>query len=217
MTTATDSTADHVAAILGAVDRYDSLECLSALRAAAASCPSEILVSQILAPLLHEAGARWRNGRYTIVQEHMLSSSVLRLLCGELDRHNSQVAAEAPTVAFTTLSGDRHGMGALIAAVVAAQYGVCALHLGADLPVEELVVLAEHVPLRAVALSIVAQPSVIDALEQLHELRGRLPSAVEIWIGGAGGAQLAHEVLPSGSFLMSTIELYVERLQSLAR
>jgi len=61
MTTATDSTADHVAAILGAVDRYDSLECLSALRAAAASCPSEILVSQILAPLLHEAGARWRN------------------------------------------------------------------------------------------------------------------------------------------------------------
>lgn len=217
MTVAIDSTAGHVASILGAVDHYDSLRCLAALREAAASCPSEVLVSRILAPLLHEAGARWRTGRYTIVQEHMLSSAVLRLLCGELDRHNSHVAPNAPVVAFTTLSGDRHGMGALIAAVVAAQHGICAVHLGADLPVEELVVLAAHVPLRAVALSIVAQPSVIDALDQLRELRDRLPAAVEIWIGGAGGAQLAHEALPSGSFLMNTIEGYVERLQSLAR
>ena len=216
MSTPTEATAGHLATILAAIDRYDSLGCLAALREAAASSSSEVLVSQILAPLLHEAGSRWRAGRYSIVQEHMLSSSVLRLLCGELDRHNSRVAKDAPTVAFTTLSGDRHGMGALIAAVVAAQHGVCAVHLGADLPVEELIVLAAHVPLRAVALSIIAQPTVIDALEQLHELRAKLPAEVEIWIGGSGGAQLAHEVLPEGSFLLGTIERYVERLQSLA-
>jgi len=202
---------------LSAVDRYDALGCLAALRTAANSGSSAWLVAEVLAPLLHEAGARWRAGRYTIVQEHMLSSAVMRLLCGELDRHNSRVHQSAPVVAFTTLAGDRHGMGALIAAVVAAQHGVCAVQLGADLPVDELVMLASHQPLRAVALSIVAQPSVIDALQQLHELRQRLPEAVEIWIGGAGGAQLERAQLPAGSLLMSTIELYLERLRTLMR
>lgn len=216
MNSAADSAGGHIDAVLGAIDRYDSLGCLEALQAAA-SASSPILVAQILAPLLHEAGARWRDGRYTIVQEHMLSSAVLRLLCAELDRHNGKIQPDAPTVAFTTLSGDRHGMGALIAAVVAADHGVRALHLGADLPVDELVTLASHVPLRAVALSIIAQPSVIDAQEQILELRKKLPHAVEIWIGGAGARQLEREALPKDSFLMSTIEIYVERLRALAR
>jgi len=51
----------------------------------------------------------------------------------------------------------------------------------------------------------------------LHELRQRLPEAVEIWIGGAGGAQLERAQLPAGSLLMSTIELYLERLRTLMR
>lgn len=203
---------------MGAIDRYDSLGCLAALRTAAAAFPASVLVAEILAPLLHEAGIRWRAGKYTIVQEHMLSSAVLRLLCAELDRHNGKVAEDAPAVAFTTLAGDRHGMGALIAAVVAAENGVHALHLGADLPVRELVTLAAQVPLRAVALSIVAQPSVIDAQDQLRELRSQLPQAVEIWIGGAGSRQLGSDTLSeNGFFLMSSIDLYVQRLRSLAR
>lgn len=217
MTSAVDTTSTAIDTVLGAIDRYDSLDCLGALRAAAVSFPAPVLVSAVLAPLLHEAGLRWRAGRYTIVQEHMLSSAVLRLLCAELDRHNGKVATAAATVAFTTLSGDRHGMGALIAAVVAAEQGVRALHLGADLPVDELVVLAGHVPLRAVALSIIAQPSVIDAQEQIVDLRSKLPASIEIWIGGAGARQLAPESLPAGSFLMSTIDIYVERLRALAR
>jgi methanogenic corrinoid protein MtbC1 len=216
MNSAADSAGVHIDAVLGAIDRYDSLGCLEALRVAA-QVPSPVLVAQILAPLLHEAGARWRAGRYTIAQEHMLSSAVLRLLCAELDRHNGNIRPDAPTVAFTTLSGDRHGMGALIAAVVAAEHGVRALHLGADMPVGELVVLAEHVPLRAVALSIIAQPSVIDAQDQILELRGKLPTSIEIWIGGAGGGQLDPAALPADSFFMSTIDIYVERLRALAR
>ena len=101
--------------ILGAIDRYDPLSCTAELQAAGADVPAGVLMSEVIAPCLYEAGARWHSGRYSIVQEHMLSSAVLRHLAATLDRSNRADARHA--VAFVTLAGDRHGVGALMAAV----------------------------------------------------------------------------------------------------
>ncbi|MFZ9708297.1 MAG: cobalamin B12-binding domain-containing protein [Steroidobacteraceae bacterium] len=201
--------------VLAAVDRYDALGCSAVLDSLTHRLPAEVLATEVLAPLLHEAGDRWRRGQYTIVQEHLLSSAILRLLSAELDRHNRQNDASKPLVAFTTLSGDRHGMGALIAAVIAASHGVNALHLGADLPVEELVVLAKEVQLRAVALSIVAEPDVIDALGQVRTLRARLPGEVEIWLGGIGSRRMDPTALPVATSLIGPLTQYLEKLSAL--
>lgn len=199
--------------VLAAIDRYDPLSCSAALKAAEADVPAAVLVSQVIAPCLYEAGARWHSGQYSIVQEHMLSSAVLRHLAAALDRDNRADARHA--VAFVTLSGDRHGVGALMAAVVAARHGVRALHLGWDLPVEQLGLLARQVPLAAVALSIVARPMAVDADGQVHALRAALPEGVEIWLGGYGSRQMSPETLPPSAYLMSTIEAYVARLDAL--
>lgn len=201
--------------VLATVDRYDALGCSATLEALAHSLPAEVMAAEVLAPLLHEAGDRWRRGQYTIVQEHLLSSAILRLLSAELDRHNRRASAGNPRVAFTTLSGDRHGMGALIAAVIAASRGVNALHLGADLPVEELAVLAREVRLRAVALSIVAEPDVIDALGQVRTLRARLPGDVEIWLGGIGSRRMDPAALPAATSLIGPLDQYLEKLSAL--
>ncbi len=199
--------------VLAAIDRYDPLSCTAALQAAEADLPAPVLVSQVIAPCLYEAGARWHAGQYSIVQEHMLSSAVLRHLAAALDRHNRADARRV--VAFATLSGDRHGVGALMAAVVASCRGVRVLHLGWDLPVEQLGLLARQVPLAAVALSIVARPTAVDADGQLRALRAALPEGVEIWLGGYGSRHMPLETLPSGTYLMSTIEAYVARLDAL--
>lgn len=199
--------------ILGAIDRYDPLSCTAELQAAGADVPAAVLMSEVIAPCLYEAGARWHSGRYSIVQEHMLSSAVLRHLAATLDRSNRADARHA--VAFVTLAGDRHGVGALMAAVVAASCGVRALHLGWDMPVEQLGLLARQVPLAAVALSVVARPTAIDADGQVRALRAALPAGVEIWLGGYGSRQMSLETLPAGTFLMSTIEAYIVRIDAL--
>jgi methanogenic corrinoid protein MtbC1 len=199
--------------VLAAIDRHDPLSCTSALQAAEADLPAAVLVSQVIAPCLYEAGVRWNSGQYSIVQEHMLSSAVLRHLAAALDRSNRPDARHA--VAFVTLSGDRHGVGALMAAVVAARHGVRALHLGWDLPVEQLGLLARRTPLAAVALSIVARPTAVDAEGQLHALRAALPAGVEIWVGGYGSKHMSAEALPPSTCLMSTIDAYTARLDAL--
>jgi methanogenic corrinoid protein MtbC1 len=199
--------------ILAAIDRYDPLSCTAALQAAEAAVPAAVLVSQVIAPCLYEAGARWHSGQYSIVQEHMLSSAVLRHLAAALDRNNRPDARHA--VAFVTLAGDRHGVGALMAAVVAASHGVRTLHLGWDMPVEQLGLLARHVPLAAVALSIVARPTAIDADGQVRALREALPEGVEIWLGGYGSRQLSPATLPARTYLMSTIDAYISRIDAL--
>lgn len=200
--------------LLAAIDRYDAPGCSALLGAAASELPADVLVAEVLAPVLHEAGMRWHSGRYTIVQEHMLSSGVLRFLAAQLDLHNPP--PPAPAVAFTTLAGDRHGVGALMAALIAARRGIRVIHLGWDLPVAELGTLARHVPLAAVALSIVARPTVIDAAGQVQALRAALPAGVEIWLGGFGSRQMERDQLPPGTLLMSTIESYLSRLDALA-
>lgn len=106
-------------------------------------------------------------------------------------------------------------MGALIAAVIAASRGVKALHLGADLPVEELVVLAREIRLDAVALSIVAEPDVIDALGQVRTLRSRLPNDVAIWLGGIGSRRLDPSSLPAATSLIGPLEQYLSKLAAL--
>ncbi len=200
--------------LLAAIDRYDAPDCTALLGAAASALASDRLVAEVLAPVLHEAGMRWHTGRYTIVQEHMLSSAVLRFLAAQLDLHNPP--PPAPAVAFTTLAGDRHGVGALMAALIAARRGVRIIHLGWDLPVAELGTLARHVPLAAVALSIVARPTVIDAVGQVQALSAALPPGVEIWLGGFGSRQIEPAQLPPGTLLMSSLEAYLSRLDALA-
>lgn len=199
--------------ILAAIDRYDPLGCTALLQAAEADLPASVLVSQVISPCLYEAGVRWHNGQYSIVQEHMLSSAVLRHLAATLDRSNQTDARHA--VAFATLSGDRHGVGALMAAVVASRHGVRALHLGWDLPVEQLGLLAHQVPLAAVAVSVVARPTAVDADGQLRTLRAALPDGVEIWVGGYGSRHMSVETLPPGTYLMATIDAYIARLDAL--
>lgn len=201
--------------VLATIDRYDALGCAAELQSLAQECPAVTLAADTLGPLLHEAGARWRRGDYTIVQEHMLSSAILRLLCSELDRHNREHPAGARRIAFTTLAGDRHGMGALIAAVIAACQGVNALHLGADLPVDQLAVLARHIRLDVVALSIVAEPGVIDALGQVQALRAQLPDSVEIWLGGIGSRAIDPALLPRATFLIGPLGEYLKRIDVL--
>lgn len=187
---------EHVARMLAAAADFDVAGCDAGLAAAAAELDPLTFVRDVVGPVLREAGNRWHRGTFSVVQEHLVSGVVRRQLAQALDR--LAVGASGPRILFTTLVGERHEMGALMTAVVAASQGCRCLYLGPDLPVAEVGRFCRHQPVDVVAVSLVTQPEVNDACAQLRELHKSVAAPVEIWIGGQAAGLLLREKLPDG-------------------
>jgi MerR family transcriptional regulator, light-induced transcriptional regulator len=213
VTEATPTPADYVASILAAATDYRIADYDRLTAEARERLPPEELVRDVFGPVLRAAGDRWEKGLFSVVQEHMLTAAVRRQLTYVLDAQNR--AATGPCVAFTTLSGERHEMGSLMLAVIAASRGFNAVYLGPDLPAAEVGRFCGQVSVAVVAISIVTSPEVIDAGRQLRELRAVLPPAIAIWLGGKGAALLDPAQLPADSILVRDLADFDSRLAAL--
>jgi hypothetical protein len=202
-----------VADVLAAAADYDIEACDRKFAAAVSTLDPLTLVRDVVSPLLREAGNRWHRGELAVVQEHMISGIVRRQLSYALDRY--LVNFSKPTVLFTTLSGERHEMGVLLSAVLAASQGIHCIYLGPDLPPVEINRLCAHRPVEAVALGMVTQPDVIDAPAQLAELRTMLPPAIEIWVSGRASMIMDPAALPAGVDIVPDLEHFLQKLAAL--
>jgi len=203
-----------VARILCAVERYQPTECDQIIAMAFALLPASDVVRDVLSPALREVGDRWHRGEFTIVQERIASSAARRQLTGLLNAFNS--VARGPSIVFATVSGERHELGILMHAALAASRMLRAHYLGADLPAEEIGHFARRANASAVAISMVMPDALNASLLQLNALRRSLPANIEIWVGGAavGGADPAQ--LPAGSIHMVEDDDFERRLGLLA-
>lgn len=195
-----------VAGILAATVAYRLDDCQQLLGAAVGALPPAALMRDVFGPVLREAGNRWHRGQLAIVQEHLLSAAIRRQLGQLVDAGNR--TATGPAIVFATLSGERHEMGTLMLAAVAASRGFRALDLGPDLPVAEVARLCQHVPVGAVAVSLVTHPDVIDAGRQLIELRQHVPAAVPLWLGGQAAGLLGPAQIPGGVRLVRDLDTF---------
>jgi len=189
------SARDCVAGLLAAAADYDVAACDARLADAARRDPL-LFVRDVVGPVLREAGNRWHRGEFSVVQEHLVSGVVRRQLSYALDRLGA--GATGPRILFSTLGGERHEMGSLMTAVVAASQGFRCVYLGPDLPVEEIGRFCRHQSVDVVALSLVTQPEVNDAGKQLRQLRAALPASVELWVGGQAAELLTGSDLVPG-------------------
>jgi methanogenic corrinoid protein MtbC1 len=138
------------------------------------------LVLNVLGPMLEELGTRWASGSVCIASEHA-ATAMLRTHLGVL-LAAQVVSGKAPIVCGTPV-GERHELGALMAAVVMAMHGRRVLYLGADLPASELARAARLSRAWAVALSVVGiAPDA--ARREIEELCRVLPNGVQVWVGG---------------------------------
>lgn len=168
--------------IRDAVQRLDLSEVERLLGLQLAILGPSAFCSQIALPLLHEAGDRWESGEGGVAAEHLLTSATRGLLGTALRSVRRLVGA--PRLLFTTPEGERHELGALIAAVTAAGEGADVTYLGPDLPVEDVVSASTTVGADAVGLSLVTLPPGA-ARRYLKQLRSALPRDTAVWIGGA--------------------------------
>jgi len=142
------------------------------------------LVEGLMVPLLQEIGRGWQAGRMGPSSEHIASVAIRRFL--EWMSSTNQKDTGAPLALTGTPAGQRHEFGALLAGVVAAYEGWRVRFLGPDLPAAEIARAAEKLGARMVALSAVHPRLDATGVQEVLEVRRRLPLDVKVVIGGAG-------------------------------
>jgi DNA-binding transcriptional MerR regulator len=166
--------------LLHAIKRYDLTGMEAIVNRHAVMLPPDTLVFAVVLPVLREMGERWQAGTVRPAQEHLVSA-VMRTVLGGLLRTLSRPSAKTHLV-FATLSGERHELGLLCAAVLAASAGHGVLYLGPDLPTADIAHAVRTS--KATALVLAGTANMDINAEDLAPLK-RLPADVSIWVGGA--------------------------------
>jgi MerR family transcriptional regulator, light-induced transcriptional regulator len=171
--------AADLAPLTSALDRYDLDTIEAALNRYAAVLSPRELVFAVIVPLLQDIGRRWEAGRLRPAQEHLVSS-IVRSVLGGLLRASARPHA-SPTIVFATPAGERHELGLLSAALLAASAGYGVVYLGQDLPAAEIADAAAAAGARIVMVSLTTPSAVTRA--EIRRLAD-LSRGTELWVGG---------------------------------
>jgi MerR family transcriptional regulator, light-induced transcriptional regulator len=175
---------------LEAVESMDGERVHALLMRAAITLSATDFTERLVVPLLERVGELWESGELCPAHEHVLSSSVQRVLGWILA--SVTAPGDAPVVVVTTLEGHRHELAALMAATEAVKEGWRVTYLGPDLPASDIATAVEATGASALILSVIRESTEDELREQLGRLRSRIGS-IPVLIGGRGAA--AHEVL----------------------
>lgn len=154
------------------------------------------LLRDVLMPTLVEVGDQWYRGRASIAQEHLMSSTVRHILGSFLRLH---ARAEVPArLLFATPSGERHEIGTLGAAMLAASNGLGVAYLGPDLPARDIIQSAKPAGAQVVVLGLTRASAGKATERELRTIVRDLPKHVELWTGGPGAGRHAGIIAPRG-------------------
>ena len=210
---AADEMSALVQRVLSAAEQYRADECDEVLGLAATLLDVDQLVHKVLTPLLDEVGARWERGEMSVAQERMISASIGRTVGAMIATFRRR--AQGPVMLLATLPGERHELGLLLGALLAAREGMHCMCLGSGIPVEDLASAARHTGARCVGLSLVLAPT-DDTMPALSALRATLPDECELWLGGRGAGALRGVPLPPAAEVLGGACELRSRARSLA-
>ncbi len=197
---------------LAALERLDVAFIEARLSDALLALGPTAFAQHLATPLLAEVGRRWADGRLSIAQEHLMSVAMRNLL-GSLSR--SLADPSRPALLLAAPSGERHEIGLLIVAVLAAERGLRVIHLGSDVPSGDIIDTARRLSAAAVGLSVTATDNRIAAARAVAEINAALPATMQIWLGGTDARYVA-AMVPSGrTHLVQDVDALQARLAAL--
>jgi MerR family transcriptional regulator, light-induced transcriptional regulator len=167
---------------LAAIEGMETQGLDAILHRAAMALSSDVLVDDVLVPLLREVGLQWRKGSISPAAEH-LASGVLRRF---LDWLVTSLATHEPKglLLVGTPAGQQHEFGSMLAAVVGAAEGWRVLTLGTDLPASEILRATRKTGANVVALSALHPPDEERLVAELGSLCEGVPDGVRVLVGG---------------------------------
>ncbi|WP_457418626.1 MerR family transcriptional regulator [Roseateles sp. P5_E7] len=157
-------------------------------------------IGEVFAPLTTRIGELWMSGEVQVFQEHIYSES-LQLVLRQAIHALPTAPGDGPRVLLTTLPGESHALGLLMAEALLSLEGAACLSLGVQTPPAQLPGAVAAHRADVVALSFSGQLPNRAVLDGLAELRALLPSSVEIWVGGSSRA-LRLPGVPEGVFCL---------------
>jgi len=171
-----------------ACKRFDRESLAALLHGEAAVLGLPRFLRERVAPLLGEVGDAWGRGEIEIRHEHFFSE----VLEDELRRLRAPLepATKGRPVVVASLPNELHGLGLQIAALAIVTAGRSVRVLGPHLPVEEIVQAAKSLNASAVGLSVSISAEPEETAREITAIRGLLPEAMSLWIGGAGSTNL---------------------------
>lgn len=184
--------ARYLSSSLQAAERMDDDALHRLLLRALVSLRPVDFIEGVVEPLLYEVGERWHQGQLRPSHEHAVSIAVRRVLTFLLSAYEPK--ADAPTLVTTTITGDPHEFGAMLASVLAGEAGWRVLYLGASLPADEIARAAAVSGAAAVAVSAVDDRGAELLVREFERLRAQLPDRVRVLAGGRAVEQYASEL-----------------------
>jgi DNA-binding transcriptional MerR regulator len=188
-----------IAALTAALQRFDAAGIDQQIGRLAAVLPPLALLHDVVMPVLAQVGEDWHRGRRGMAREHLMSSTIRNMLGAFLRLH---ARPEVSTrLLFTTLAGERHEIGTLGAAMLAAGSGLGVAYLGPDLPAREIVESVRPAGAQVLVLGLTATSAGTVKERELRTIVRDLPKEVELWAGGRGAVRHAAVIGPRGLIL----------------
>lgn len=142
-------------------------------------------VTDVVAPLNTQVGEAWMRGQLQVFEEHLYTEVVQAALRETIAALPAGRDGDRPRVLLTTFPAEPHGLGLLMAEVLLALDGAACVSLGVATPLWDIVLAAQAQRCDIVALSFSGCMSPNQVVDGLTDLRGKLPSSVGLWAGGA--------------------------------
>jgi DNA-binding transcriptional MerR regulator len=197
------------AVLTDALQKYDATTIDQQISRLASVLPPLELLRDVLMPMLVQVGDDWYRGRARIAHEHLMSSTMRNIL-GSLLRLYARPEA-SPRLLFATLAGERHEIGTLGAALVAASSGLGVAYLGPDLPARDIVESVKSAGAQVLVLGLTVTSEGKARERELRAIVRDLPKEVELWTGGRGAARHA-SILTSRGLLFRDYAAYQQEL-----
>lgn len=161
-------------------------------------------VIEVVVPLNTLIGDAWMRGQLEIFQEHACIECLHGVLRQALSGLPEAAPLDRPRVLLTTLPGEPHGLGLLLAEALMALDGARVVSLGVQTPVWDISLAAAAYRCDIVALGFTGCMNPNQVVAGLTELRGKLPPEVELWVGGA--APVLHRRTIDGVLAFESLE-----------
>lgn len=159
-------------------------------------------VTETVAPLNVLVGDAWMGGKLAVFEEHLYTETMQGLLRSAMA--NAQHPGLPPRVLLTSLPGEEHCLGLLMAEAMLAVEGATCIPLGTQVPAADIAKAARAHRADVVALSFSAAFPTRNAVTHLIDLRAMLPERFALWAGGAGIARQNKEV--AGVTVVKTLD-----------
>ncbi len=142
-----------------------------------------IFVHKVMVPATRAVGEAWSRGEITIYQEHLYTELIQSMVRQALTEHYRE--GGEPRVMLTTVSGEQHSLGLLMAEVLLRFGGAEVISFGTEMPFREIREAALRYAVDIIGLSFSSSFRNDDAIVMLSGLRQMIDKNTQIWVGGA--------------------------------